>query len=154
MHPQYLTPYVDEITLLACRAGDGSAQHVALSYVQFDGLNELYKAMRGGADILDSSWECSAQNCEEFGDSILSIMSDICALYTYAENSSHCKSTAALFFIAPNLMGNCVMALDKIMESSKSVRWNSIAVSESEEIGKWLTDVANFFKNSQGVFRA
>lgn len=154
MYPQYLTLPKDEVTLLACKAGEGSMQHVGLSYTQFDGLNELYKAMRGGAEILDSSWECSAQNCAEFGDAILSIMSDIRALYTYAKDSSHCESTAALFFIAPNLMGNCVTALDKIMESSKSVRWNSVAVSESEDIGKWLTDVANFFKNSQGVFRA
>lgn len=153
MYPQYLTLHKDEVTLLACKASEGSMQHVALSYAQFAGLNELHKAIRGGADILDSSWECSTRDCKEFGNAVLGKMSELYALYTYAKDPLCGSGAAALFFVAPNLMGNCVTALEKIMENNKGVCWGFVAVSEAEEIQQWLTGVANFFNDSQGVFR-
>ena len=153
MHPQYLTLPRDEVTLLACKAAKGSTQHVSLSYTQFNGLNELHRSLRGGVDILDSTLECSARNCREFGDAVLNTIDELYALHTYQADSYLHSNAAALFFVSPNLMGSCVTVLDKIIENDKNVRWVLVSVNRADGISKWLTDIAKFFKNSQGVFK-
>ncbi len=153
MYPRYLTLPRDEVTLLACKADKGSTQHASLSYAQFDGLNELHKSLRGGVDLLDSTLECSARNCGEFGDAVLNTIDELYALYTYQEDSLLQTNVAALFFVSPNLMGSCMTALTKIIQNDQNVRWVLGSVNRVDGMSKWLTDIANFFKNSQGVFK-
>lgn len=147
MHQKYLRAPCHEVDLLAHHPAPGSAQCIALSYAQFAGLNELYKALRGGADMLNANLECNAWDCREFGDAVLRHMDELLVVCGHPGDFE-------LFFVSPSLMGSCVTALEKIWGRGEGMLWSFMPVKDSADTRAWLTGVANFFQYSQGVFKA
>lgn len=147
LHQKYLRIVYHEVDLLAHHPAQGSAQYVALSYAQFAGLNELYKALRGGADMLNAGLECNARDCREFGDAVLRHMDELLVVCRHPGDFE-------LFFVSPSLMGSCVTALEKIWGRGEGMLWSFMPIKDSGDMRAWLTDMAHFFQYSQGVFKA
>lgn len=139
-----------DIVLLADDPLESCPTSLSLSYAQYSNLNDVVSTGSFAKSILNAQGECSAELSRDLGDSILAAIPSMFALYTYEDSDVTVKDVCLL---TPSLIIS-----DSILSKYTSIvsphQWGTIRAEQVESLKVWLTNVANFFRYSQGFFSA
>lgn len=150
MTPNFIMHSPCDIVLLADCPLEKRPTSLSLSYAQYTNLNDIVSAGSFAKSIVNAQGECSDSLSRDLGESILAAIPSMFALYIHKDAPA---AVNEVMLLTPSLIAS-ERTMSKYASIVSPYQWGTIRAEHVESVKVWLTNVADFFRYSQGFFSA